>query len=356
MRGEKLRHSSWYRGVLIIAYILGAAFIFTMWATDTREFIGFNGYYKARFAEMIEGTAYKPFVYRMLIPLLVRGGRVLLPSPLEQFLREGVYRLIPFVGQVMDYLAWERELLPEYLLASCFMYAALLGFLFLLQRLTLRLYALPLYLADGAPLIALGVLPVFFKRGTHFLYDLPALFFFTWGLVLILEERLKCYYLCFALGLLNKETMVLLSLVFALHFAKRLTRGELGRHLGVQVGLLVLVRSAQVFLYWGNPGGAFEFHLIENLRLALRPYWYSAVVSVLSVVLLIGHGWDKKPRFLKQSLWIGVPLVGSYLVMGAWGEIRVFYELFPVLFLLALPTVAEILGWPMSAREYKFES
>jgi hypothetical protein len=345
-----------YRAFMVSLYLAASLWILIMWATDVRPFIGLNLFERARFLDLIYGRAHRPFVYRALVPWLIRGTLAVVPGALTRGLSEALPEALPIVGRAADFLSWEREHLPEYAIALGLAYLAIIGYLVALRWLGRQCYDMPAserpWLTDTLPLLSLVVLPVFFKRGTHFLYDLPALFLFTLALACLRAHRVRAYYAVYAIGLLNKETMLLAGVAMALWVAAgggHRWRERLMWHAGVHIALFAIVRLALIAIYRHNPGEPAELRLLDNLIFYSYPYWFTAVTSVGSVVLLIGHDWKKKPLLLRSTLWLVVPFFGLYLVAGSWGEIRVFYELLPVCYLLGFQTVAKIMGWPMNA-------
>jgi hypothetical protein len=54
----------------------------------------------------------------------------------------------------------------------------------------------------------------------------------------------------------------------------------------------------------------------------------------------VAHRWREKNRFLKAGLGLTlVPLVGASFVFGFADELRGYYECFPFLYLLMLPSL-----------------
>jgi len=343
------RWHTWYRLLMVALYVSLAAAIAYMWYTDTSDFRGLNGFYKATFSAFVYGTANKPFVLRALVPSLIRWITAALPGGVLWFLRVRVYELYPDVLRMLTILEWEPEFLPEYLVGFALVFLAVLGYLLALRRLGQHNYSMDRWLVDALPLFSLAVLPACFKRGTHFLYDMPALCLFTVGLVLIQTRRLRPYYVLLVVALFNKETAVLLAMVFAIYHRRDMPWWKLALHVIVQVGLAVAIRQYLSHVYAANPGPHFEWHLKQNIKLYLRPYGFSTMLSIVAIVLLLGHRFRQRPRYLREALWIGIPLFGSYMPMGVWAEVRVFYEIYPVLFLLGFPPLARVMGWRMAA-------
>ena len=324
--------------------------VFVMWATDVREFVSLDGYYRARLVDMIRGTAHRPFVLRALIP---QSGRIitgLLPQVSQDYLRQTVYESVPWVERAVSYVGWQREYLPEYLITLCLAYLAFLGFMYVLRRLVKVLYDTDGWLRDLLPVLAVLVLPVFFKRGTHLIYDFPSLFFFSLGLYLLHRCNWRWYYLVLLVGGLNKETMVLLTVVFAFGFYSKMPRRDFVFHVLAQLSIFGVTRIVLGLLFSASLGGVVELHLWENVRLYLRPYWYGAVWDIVGVFLLVGYRFKEKPQFLRRSLVIAAPLMALFFVFGGYGEIRALYEVCPIAFLLGFQTVAIVMGWRCTAR------
>jgi len=70
----------WFAAIIVSAYVL-IVFVKTP---------GINGYERAMFPEMIYGTAWKPFVYRTLLPSAVRITGEIVPEEVRKSLTENV--------------------------------------------------------------------------------------------------------------------------------------------------------------------------------------------------------------------------------------------------------------------------
>jgi len=162
------------------------------------------------------------------------------------------------------------------------------------------------------------------------------------------RERLGAFYLVFVLGCFNKETMILATLVFALVQKERMPRSSLWRHLLVQVAVFAAVEWGLRHAFAHNPGGGVEWHLAKNLRLMRVPPTPESLTLLVAGAVLTLSRFGRKPAFLRRSaVSIAVPLLVSYLFLGIYGEIRVFCEAYPILFLLAFQNASEALGFPL---------
>jgi len=295
------------------------------------------------FHDMVYGKAHKPYVYRALVPVTVRLATPAIPVQL----RDSIDRFAgenSFICRVFSALEWEIEYFVEYCIASVLLYLSLLGFVLALRYLGKGVFQAEEVFHDIAALVSLVVLPTFFEYFSY-LYDFPNLFLFTLGLALMVRRKWRWFLLVFVLACLNKETAILLTFIFVIHFqfGRRLERGLAGRLLVAQLAVFSLIKVAVTLIFRDNPGPFLEFHLFDHNFYLLKPYPPSSVAVPLAVAVLVFHKWSEKPAFLKSSLWILVPLFWVGLFFGQLDEGRAFYEAYPILVLLTCYSLAKIL-------------
>jgi hypothetical protein len=58
----------------------------------------------------------------------------------------------------------------------------------------------------------------------------------------------------------------------------------------------------------------------------------------------------EKPALMRDALWILLPLLVTCMLWGFFDELRDYYEGFPILVMLAAPTVAGLMGVPIAVR------
>jgi hypothetical protein len=324
--------------VIVLLYLLTTALVLFVFILHP----GINRYSRAKFSDMVYGQAHKPFVYRALLPSAVRVVAEVTPEGLKEEIGLVVQNkgrhLIPALG-------WETEYLYEYFVALILMFCCLAGFAFTLRRLAALFYDFPSFVADLAPIGGLLVLPVFF-RYCNYIYDPCTLLLFTAGIASIARRRAILFYVVFVLATLNKETSILLAGLFLMRDLKVVRNSSLAGHVLLQVSLWLAVRALIMVVFRGNPGSFLEVHLVHNLGLIFDPkklLYFGGVISVFTV--LIGSGWAGKPVFLRRGLLVTmIPLVFLALFLGYVDELRGYYETFPFLLLLSLPTMVEIFG------------
>ena len=304
-------------------------------------FPGINDDKPSMFGDMIYGKASKPFVYRVLLPATVR----VLSAPVPQSLRNSISNNIEdniSLNKLFKKLKWEKELTVEYSFAMLIMFFSLWGFSFAIRYLFTLFYNTSSWVADSVSVLALLGLPTMFQY-TSFIYDFPLLFLYTLGLIFLYKQDWSKFLIIFLVGCINKETTILLTLIFYIFYKSGLEKELFNKLLIAQFAIFILVKSVLYFVFNNNPGTFIEFHLIDhNLRL-LTGYDLTLAAAVLGLVLLVFYKWNEKPDYLITSLWMFVPLVVLTFFLGYLDELRDYYEVYPVVIIFIAHSIAKIL-------------
>jgi len=303
------------------------------------------------FHTMVTGQAPCPFVRRQLLPPTIRGINSALPGPWRQSLTRMAQENQRLAG-IFARNPIDPEYFSEYIIAAVLLLACLVGFAYAIRLLFLRLYSGSALAADLLPVFALLWLPITFREANlAYLYDFPTLLLFTLSLYLISSQNWSIFYLVFALGCLNKETFILITLIFAWHYLGQMRRTKLLGHLATQVAIFAVIQGTLYWSFQHNPGGQLETHLLGHNLYVFRHLPYD-IISVLAVFVLLGglfYDWQHKPRLLKCGLGVLV-LVLPLVVVFAWiDELRAYYEFFPVIMLLLFHTFSKY-AWDESLR------
>ncbi len=168
-------------------------------------------------------------------------------------------------------------------------------------------------------------------------YDLSTAAIFAFSLGFLVRGKFGPFYLLYPVGCMNRETMFLLSLFFAVEYFWKLEAGRYLFGLAYQGTVFVAFRLMITQLYAGNPGQTIYFQPVDILsRYGQHPV--STLVLLLLVLVtwfLVARHWREKPAFLRTALVVILPLqVILHLTLGAPYEIRVFAESFPVVWAL----------------------
>lgn len=306
---------------------------------------------RATVPDMVYGRAHRPFVQRALVPMVVRFAGAVSPASVQR-LAEDKARNSRGVRAVFVTGEWDQTYAFEYMLTCLIIFASLLGFLWAVQALASDLYGAHPIATRLAGMVALVFLPAFFSKDYYSaIYDFPTLLLFTLGLLLLLREKWIGFLIVFVLACVNKETAILLTLVFVIRYGHDIMQGEhnsrFRKLLACQMAAAVLIRGAIVFVFMNNPGSSVEFHLRENIDFYTRGYSLVTVVSLAALALAVTRNWHNKPVFLRQAAWVALPLLSVMPFFGWRYEFRACYEAYPVVLLLALPVLLEALGRPI---------
>jgi len=296
-------------------------------------------YKRSLLPDMIEGTAWRPYVKRVLVPVAVRGADALLPGAA----RAGLSDLVRRQPALARRLGWPAEHTSWYALVFLVHGLSLFGFALAFRRLLERTFRVEGTTAALAAAAALALVPLHFGY-QNYVYDFPTLLLFTLGLGFVAAGERTRFYLLWPIGLLDKETFVLLTLVFALRERSRLPRARLLAHVGAQIASAVAIWLALGWVFRANPGAPLEWHLLRNL--AHLPVPRQLVHDVLYAGAWV-YGllfWREKRRTAAAALAVGGALFATTLFFGFLGEYRDFYEAWPLLALLAVHTTLRLAG------------
>jgi hypothetical protein len=333
--------------------------------------ISFNGYYQKYhfgeygahpnlrfgFQQMVDGTAYRPFVYRQLLPDVANWVDAITPqSAKDWWFTPRARRYTPPVPPANDIFESPVARSQTYFVRYLVMYIA--TFLFAL----LAVYAMHLVckamemspvVAVFAPIMLILLVPYVQSRGGT-CYDFPELAFFALSVWIALKFDWWWIIPVAALGTWNKESF--LFFIPSLYPIFRQRTSRLGALLGV--GVLCLICLAvyyPIHLHFAhNPGGTAEIHLHEHLHSYLHPRHFlyggwpleetygimlPSTFTVMPMALLVWtawRGWGHLPQVMRRhgkiAAAINLPL---YLIFGFPGELRTLSLLY-ITFLLVL--------------------
>jgi hypothetical protein len=252
-----------------------------------------------------------PFQYRILLPLLAHWIAPLLHVSPSQF-----FTGTTFIASLL-LLYFFRAFLERYMPST----GAILS----------------------APLILIACWFDYTQTSYRFFYpyDVPAVTFFTGGIILAMERRWEWYYPVFAVSATNRETALFLTVAFALVLYGQMPVRTLAVHIAAQTGSIVALKVLLWRTFAENPGaGAFGIQLFVNMRWL----WFtccSGHVTAESVYLIlcafgglwiaVPFYWSRKPRELRRLTFV-IPLflLGMFIVANL-NEKRIYSELTPII-------------------------
>jgi hypothetical protein len=272
---------------------------------------------------MLDGTASRPYVYRVLIPFTAR----MLSETLS---------ISPFFSAIL------------------IMYVSLLGFAWSMWSLT-KVLLPPAYVQRATLLAPIGLIPFLIEQ--RHMYDFPVLFLFTLALWLLAKNKFGTYIPIFVLATLAKETSLFLIFFFIIQFHK-IERKHFLALVFIQLVIYIFIRALLILHFRQNPGGLVEFHFYEHLDAYLE-HPAGAIVLFLSIISLMGIYLIDRAEditFARNAmLAIGGPTLLLYFVFGVPFEVRIFLESYPALVLVTSHAVITFLRRmkPMDALQTK---
>jgi hypothetical protein len=169
-------------------------------------------------------------------------------------------------------------------------------------------------------------------------HDLATAMFFAFGLGLMARGKMDAYFALFAFASANRETSFLLAVVFAVYYLGRMGWKGYVLSMGYQVFLYGAIRLCLVTIFADHPGVTMNIRPIENMLIFLRTPVLASIHWGLFglVVWACVRRWREHPYFVRVAFVVLLPaLLGVYLVVGWPYEIRVFAEVWPVVWIMS---------------------
>ena len=303
---------------------------------------GINHYQPSKFEDMVYGKAWKPFVYRTLLPTTVRVVSAPVPMSIRTSLSEMVDET-ESLKKLFEKLKWEKEFFVEYFVAMFLMFLSLWGFAIAVRYLFALFYDTTTLLANLVSILALLGLPTMFMY-TSFLYDFPSLLLYTLGLIFLYKQDWKKFLILYPVACINKETTILLTIIYFIYYRHKLRADNFYKLLFFQLTIFAVIKVLLFVLFKSNPGTFVEFHLVDHNLGLLTGYNLSVAFAVLGLIMLVYYKWQEKPLFIRTTLWALVPLVILTLFFGYLDELRDYYEVYPTVIILISHSIASVMG------------
>ncbi len=319
----------------------------------------FNGYYnKWHFAEagasgeddryhfemMVDGTAYRPYVYRQLLPDTANWLDRVVPRSAKIWLSShyGIGTEAQ-EGAIFDSLTVEsRDYFFRYLVVY------VLTFLFSLlavyaMYLVCEALDMPPPAAVLAPAIVILMIP-YFESGGGFFYDYPELAFFALAFWIALRFDWWWILPVAILGTWNKESFLLF--IPTLYPLLRRRSSRLGSWLAVAALCIAggAVHYAIRIRFAHNPGGSMGLHWRDQLHFFLHPwqmlfspetqygvYGFKAFSLILVALLTLAawRAWPHLPHAVQRhgqiAAAINIPLYLIACSPGEWRNLSLLY-------------------------------
>lgn len=334
--------------VFLAVYVVLSAYALTHFLKVT--LLG-DAYYRSAYGKMVEGKAWKPFVYRALVPGVTRAINLATPASVKESVTEGISGMLKN-SRIAKRLGWPKKLFPENannyarMVTILILYGCLWGYVIFMYKMGTALFPGTTAIRYFAPAFALLAISSFSTRPwTQYIYDIPVLFLASGCYYFMLFKRFRWYIAFFTLACLNKETTIFILIFFAIWFYKKLDRETYFGLLAMQVMLYAIIKLALTMIFKHNPGPFLDYSLymmIQGELLATANY--PRILGVAMIFLLLTYRWQQKTDFLKTVFWIFPLMYVAFIIYGRPGEYRVFFDILPLIVLLATHTLMDASG------------
>jgi len=295
--------SLWERRYFLIVGALASLYLAERRMALNQEYFG------ATLERLMSGTGWTPYQYRALVPWI-----------------SGLFWKAGFVTDVYHFFYWVE---------SGFLMACLVAF----RQLVAQQLRSPL-LCDLLGFSIFWVIPfnyIFSGRMTFFYpYDIPSIFFFTVGLILLRRENWKVYYPLFALATFNREISCFLTVIYAIVNFRKRPLPQIGMHVGAQAVIWIAIKLILWSAFSGNRGGGFILNVIEHNTTS--GIWNLFILSSIGYawipVLLMRH--RIADPFFSRAVLVFYPFMAAMLFVGRLDEVRIYGELIPVFLMGAI--------------------
>jgi hypothetical protein len=302
---------------------------------------------RVNLALYIDGTAYKPFVYRVLNPTLVRlaegvGAPALLralPGPLAAKLPDwcalATTTPMPTCDDVAAYVAVAG--------------AEFFVFLLLIYAICFRMFGNPLVALFGLGFAFFGTNAVLLQKLSH-VYDFGVLMFVALLLLCLQRGWALAFTLLLPLAFLTKETLILYAGAFFLADLGRRDPRRTAALFLVQIASFVVIHGLVRAYFSGNPGLGHEYYLPEQIYFFTEQITMSWLIPMTVALVLVFYRFGEKPLFLRRASVVILPWFVLFLIGGVEKELRVIFEVFPLVLLLTIDSLVRLVpGVPARA-------
>ena len=339
------------RKILIFGVFYLLLSVFALAHFVSSSYLG-DRYKHSGYDNMISETASRPFVYRILVPQLTRSITGITPARWRKEINKSVHRWMEspktiYARLAMPWLVETYHVKHSYsrLVTTLIIYLALLGYALMLYKLGAVLFKNNEAIRWFAPIFGMLAISAF-SLPWQYIYDIPTLFLSSACFYFLFTGRMKYYMVFFLLACLNKETAIFNLLFFIIWSYDRIPRSTLIAFSMAQIVIYAGIKVTLTYLYMNNSGFFLEYNLSRVLRLdVFEQAGHYKIVILTMFFFLFTYRWPDKPLFLKRALWIFPLIYVGYFFYGNGGEYRVFFDIKPIMVLLATHTLISAAGF-----------
>lgn len=297
--------------------------------------------------EMVHGTATKPFVTRLLVPMTVAAIDGLLTDSMRAFIASSAASVQSFYAGIahinIKANSVNNEILHLRAITAVVVALFLAGYGVVLYHLGRHFFPMSAFAAHASTLMGYALIPTGQWRAA-FMYDAATLCLSASCFYALLVGRWPLFFIMFLLACLNKETAIYSLLLYVLCCHDRLEKRRFFTILFFQLLIYAVIAMYKYAVFYENPGG-----LAVNLFFQFFKSWteitsLEQILIMITGLCLLCYRWSEKPEMLRRSSAVLVIATGVWIVFGMKYELRGLYEIFPIVTLLLTHTVLNVTG------------
>jgi len=298
----------------------------------------------------LDGTITRPFAFRVLTPTLIRVVR-------DGVRMDSLISAVPrFAQDKISTICARATAEPAAPCGTVMAFAAVSGLYFLLFLAAMWLLAMRMFgnnavVAFGCVVLSfLAVNSVILLRLSH-IYDYGVLMFVA--LLLLCLEYRKHVLFCIVLVLacLNKESAIIYWLAFAVVNLRRLPIARNAAYCATQILSFLVVYGSVRYIFRDNPGQGLELYLLPQISFFSEKYTLAFLLWTLPLIALVFLDFTRKNETLQRASIVLLPWFALYVIGGVPRELRVIFEVLPLIILLATGSVTKLILGSAAAEE-----
>jgi hypothetical protein len=330
------------RAILVaVVYLVASSFTLQSFLTH------WSGKLGAELESTLTFAQARPYVYRVLSPLIVNGLAAIIPRRLASVLLGGW-------GHGVTGFAVSRSGCPgppslELVASIWLMLGGLWGAALTWRALVGWAFPNRALLSDAMPVIALLLLPATFTGG-GFLYDFSDLFFVSACFLAFVQGKRSVFYALFALAILNKESSAL-AVIWWLAMSGTMPKRTWWVHTSATAALGAALVACLWWIFRARIGFVAQPNFLHNLRYWASLKWVFAfqdpfgtalplpvafnVVNLAALWAVWSIGRRRVPPMVGRAFIWAIATVGPLLLLfGFENEMRVFSIAIPPLIVI----------------------
>jgi hypothetical protein len=291
-------------------------------------------------ARFHDGTVAKPFAYRELTPLLARVALDVLHVP--DLIRAAPAITGPKIAAICARIGSDTGTTCDQVLAyAAVAFCLCFAFFMTIYATARRMFGEPL-IALAALLLAFFVLNAILLQGLSHIYDFGTLFMGTLMIFVMMTRRDLLFLGVLMVACVMKETLFLYSLAYAAACIGHRSLSRVASTFAIQLAGFIIVHGAIRLYFADNAGLGHEYYLPDQISFFTEHLSLVLLLPLLFAVTLVFYQFPLKPETLRRASVIFAPWFALFMVGGEEREVRVIFEVLPIVLLMATDSCARL--------------